>query len=404
MSSTDCTRPRGGARPLGTYNVCIRLALEPRNVKNLLILSFSNISADARVLKQVEEFSKDFRVTTCGYGPTPPGVADHVEIPEDFRVWAYPRLALIQRRYRDAYWGNKAIEWAKDALAGREFDVVLADEVDAVPLALSLEPKSGVHADLHEYSPKEKEDVLKWRLFIAPFRSWLVKKFVTQCDSVTTVAPGIAKKYEEVFAIKPEVVRNATPFHDFEVTPTSSPIRLVHSGACLADRRPEIMLDALAATTADVTLDLYLTPNDAGKLAELKARAERMPNVTVHDAVPYEELLKTLNEYDVGISVLPPANLNNLLALPNKLFDYIQARLGIIIGPSPEMARIVKGEEVGAVANGFDGAALAKVLDGLTVERVEQWKQNSARAARDLAADVEVEKWRKAIDQLVAAD
>ncbi|MEK8228005.1 hypothetical protein NKG05_20820 [Oerskovia sp. M15] len=46
-------------------------AARPR--PRLLILSFSPIVNDARVLKQVEEFREDYEVTTCGYGEAPAG-------------------------------------------------------------------------------------------------------------------------------------------------------------------------------------------------------------------------------------------------------------------------------------------------------------------------------------------
>ena len=48
----------------------------------MLILSYSPIARDARVLKQVTRFTRDYEVTTCGYGPRPEGVAEHIEIPE----------------------------------------------------------------------------------------------------------------------------------------------------------------------------------------------------------------------------------------------------------------------------------------------------------------------------------
>ena len=113
----------------------------------LLILSFSPISSDARVLKQVRLFAADYAVTTCGHGPAPEGVVEHIAIPDELAVWRYDRLQIA----------NPAIAAARRLLAGREFDAVLADDVDAVGLALSL-PSRGVHADLHEYSPRQKED------------------------------------------------------------------------------------------------------------------------------------------------------------------------------------------------------------------------------------------------------
>lgn len=366
----------------------------------LLILSFSDISSDARVLKQVAEFARDFRVTTCGYGPKPQHAHRHIRVPDSKVFWAYDRIDLILRLYKRAYWSNAAVSFARDALAGERFDLVLANEIDAVPLALSLDPKFGVHADVHEYSPREKEDVLRWRLFVAPFRTWLSRKYLPLCSSVTTVNQGIADEYRKQFGFEADVVMNATPHHELAPTPVNRPIRLVHSGACLRDRDPMGMLEAVAATKNAVTLDLYLTPNDPGLLEEIRSRADDLPNVTVHDPVPYRELVPTLNNYDVGISVLPPVNFNHVWALPNKLFDYVQARIGAIVGPSPEMARIVRAYEFGHVMAGFSRDDLTKAVDALTVEQVSVWKQYSNRAADPLSAGPQVKKWREAIERL----
>ncbi|MFS2280095.1 glycosyltransferase family 1 protein, partial [Microbacterium sp. OR21] len=69
----------------------------------MLILSFSPIRGDARVLKQVEEFARDHDVVTCGYGPAPDGVAEHIRIPDEARVDArHPKLVLL-RWYRALY-------------------------------------------------------------------------------------------------------------------------------------------------------------------------------------------------------------------------------------------------------------------------------------------------------------
>ncbi len=133
--------------------------------QSLLILSFSDISADARVLKQVAAFRDRYEVTTLRIRPAPEGVADHVQLPSDQEVWRYSRALLMLRQYARAYRQNGAVRAASAALDGRRFDVVLANDVDAVPLALSLEPRLGVHADLHEFAPAQKSELLRWRLF-----------------------------------------------------------------------------------------------------------------------------------------------------------------------------------------------------------------------------------------------
>lgn len=367
----------------------------------MLILSFSPISQDARVLKQVRHFSKKFLVTTCGYGSAPSGVHRHIEIDDELQVWRYNRLALIARQYRWAYWRNAAVSRARALLCGEPFDVVLANDVDAVPLALSLPARFGVHADLHEFAPRQKEELLRWRLFVAPFMRWLCRRFVTSASSATTVSEGLAREYGRAFDIHAGVVTNAAPYVELSPHATSRPIRFVHSGACLRDRNLMMMIDAASKARQAITLDFFLTANDPGYLRELSERAAATPGVTLNPPVPYDQLARTLNGFDVGVHVLPPVNFNNEWALPNKLFDYVQSRLGIIVGPSPEMSRYVSAYSLGEIAEDFSTEALTAVMDQLTPESVDAMKGNAHAAARELSADTQVLLWDQAIERLL---
>ena len=57
---------------------------------------------------------------------------------------------------------------AAKALRGLKFDAILADDIDTVPLALSLRPRLGVHADIHEYFPRLQEEQAPWLSASAP--------------------------------------------------------------------------------------------------------------------------------------------------------------------------------------------------------------------------------------------
>lgn len=366
----------------------------------LLIVSFSRLVSDARVLKQIELFAADYEVVTCGYGPAPQGVAQHLSIPDEHIYWQRSRAWTLLRQYRRAYWSSPAVRWARTALAGQDFDCVLADDIDTVGLALSLRPRYGVHADLHEYSPREKEDVPRWRWFVAPYMRWQVRHFVTQARSTTTVGQHIADEYRRHFGIDPAVVTNATPYADLAPTPVSAPLALVHSGAARDDRFLELMIAAVRRLEREVTFDLYLTPNDPAYLERLRAEVAGDARITIHDAVPYHQLVATLNKYDVGVHLLPPVNFNNRWALPNKFFDFVQARLALAIGPSPEMARLVHEHGLGVVAAEFTVEALTAALESLTPARVEAAKAASHAAAHALSAQATVQGWRRAIEAL----
>jgi glycosyltransferase involved in cell wall biosynthesis len=367
---------------------------------SLLILAWSPLAGDARVLRQVRLFARRYDVTTVGYGPAPDGVVAHLQVPDEIVHWHKDRGALLARRYRAAYDTAPVTRWAREALRGSDWDVVLANDVDTVPLAVGLRPRGGVHADLHEYAPRQNEESWRWRWFVAPYQRWLVRTWVSRADSVTTVGPALAREYRREFAVPAEVVVNAAPYADRSPTPVGSPLRLVHSGVARRNRSLGLMLDAVRATTRPVSLDLYLVPNDPAYLVELQARAADLPQVRFHDPVPPGELGDALAGADVGVFLLPPLTFNYRYALPNKFFDFVQARLGVVVGPSPEMADVVREHGLGVVTDDFTAASLAAALDALTDEDVERFKQASHRVARRYAAEEQVLGWRRAVDAL----
>nr|WP_056164627.1 hypothetical protein [Leifsonia sp. Leaf325] len=367
----------------------------------MLILSFSPIATDARLLKQVSRFTRDFDVTTCGYGPAPAGVVEHISIPDDQRYNDLDGRLITLKRYRQAYWRLSAVRWSRERLKGRRFDVAIADDVEAVPVAVKLRPRHGVLADLHEYSPRLHDDNPAWFERITPWFTWVVSRYVTKAWSWSTVSRGIVDEYERNFGFRAELVTNAAPFTEATPGPVSTPIRLVHSGACLRNRNLHVMAEAVATASSDVTLDFFLTPNDPPYLQELKDLAASSARITVHDPVPYARLGETLNGYDIGIHVLPPINFNNKLALPNKLFDYVQARLGVVIGPSQEMEYYVEHYGIGEVADDFTVESTREAIERLTVESVTAFKASSDAHAEELGADRQVDVWERLIrDQL----
>ncbi len=368
----------------------------------LLILSFSDISADARVLKQVRYFADRYDVTTYGYGPSPDPRVQHVQLDAALGIRRWRRRDLILRRFHRMYWGQAAIHQAKADLERLDrFDVVLANDIDAVGLALALEPVHGVHADIHEYAPRQNEELIVWRVFEAPYMRWLCRRFLSRAASMTTVGQGIVDEYRRVYGVHAEVVTNAAPYAELEAGPVGTPIRLVHSGASLRNRRLEVLVDAATATTSAVTLDLYLMGNDPEYIEELRARAAGSGRIRFMEPVPYQALIARLNEYDVGIHVVAPTNFNNRWALPNKFFDYVQARLGVIIGPSAEMRRLLDEHGFGAVAEDFGAGALTRVLDSLTAERIGDWKHHADTAAHALSSEQQVEVWGSAVEALM---
>lgn len=379
--------------------------MTPDGRPRLLVLALSPLASDARVLRQLRLLSPRYAVTTAGYGPAPQGggisLAGHHRIPEEIVPWHKNRGLLIARRYQAAYDTAPVIRHLRGVLATEEWDLVLANDVETVPLALTLGAQ-GVHADLHEYAPRQNEESWRWRWFVAPYARWVVRRWVTRADSVTTVGQELAREYRREFGIDAGVVVNAAPYAERAPSPVGSPLRLAHSGLARRNRTLEVMVDAVRQTRREVTLDLYLMPNDPAYLAELRRRAADLPQITFHDPVAPHELGDRLADSDVGVFVLPPLTFNYRFTLPNKFFDYVQARLGVVVGPSPEMAALVREHGLGVVLPDFTAAALARALDDLTDEQVARFKAASHEVAAEVSAEWQVQGWAHAVDALSA--
>ena len=367
----------------------------------LLILSFPEISRDARVLKQVGLFKDRYRVVTCSRGPAPEGVDEHIRIPDSESFTYMDGRLITLKMYRAVYWQTPAVAWVRKALAGKHFDVVLADDYDTVPLALSLKPKHGVHADLHEYSPRQMEHDSAWRRRIKPYREWVIRKYVPHAKSWTTVCQGLSDEYEKEFGFRSKIVTNAAPYADLAPQPVSDPIRLVHHGGVGVARGIDWMVKAVMQSSADFVFDLYLKEVSGSQIPALREIVENDPRINVYDAVPYDQLIPMLNTYDVGLSTILPNTFNLLHALPNKLFEYVQARAGIITGPSPEMARIVRDYDLGIVIPDFSSEELTAAIDGLNPDDITQWKLNADKVAFDLSSERQNIGWEQPIEAML---
>lgn len=369
---------------------------------SLLILTFSPIRSDPRVLKQVELFKDKYRVSTCAYGEAPDGVAEHFALPDDSRGWPADKVGLISRQYRKVYDGLPAVRAARAVLTKGRFDIILANDLNTLPLALELDAALGVHADLHEFAPREKEDNLKWRLFIAPYMRWLCSRYLKAAASVTSVSQGIADEYFKDYGTPTGVVTNAAPYAEGSVRPVGETIRLIHSAAGQRYRKLENFVEAMKDAPEWLSLDMIVMPNEPDYVAELKAMAAAVPSITFRDPVPYRELVATLSQYDVSVVFLPPTNFNLKNALPNKFFEAVQARVGLIVGPSPAMVDLVEKFGLGAITEDFSAESLRRTLWSLTPHTIDSWKKSADEAARPLSAESQVTVWDVAIAKIAS--
>lgn len=372
----------------------------------VLVISLSDVRMDARILRQVDFLSDDYRVVLAAPGGVPQSrAAEFIELVPDptgklgRASRSSARLGMrVVGAYGQAYWLDPRLsEWQAALRRVLPVAAIVVNDLWALPLARSLDPRVPIVFDSHEHWTSESAS---WsalqQLSMRHAHEWIVDHYVPGTAGMMTVSRGIADAYEQRVGRRPELVTNAPFYLELEPTPVQEPIRLIHVGFADERRRLEDTIEAVRSLGDRFELDLVLARDN-----EYRRRLEQMVagdgQCRVLPPVPTAEVIPFANAYDVGVFLLPARFPNQVHVLPNKLFDYIQARLAVAIGPSPEMAAVVAEWDCGVVSQDFTQESFAAALRSLTVAEVQRLKANADQAARVLNA----ERNRETVRQLV---
>lgn len=375
--------------------------------KRVGILVFSDIAHDGRVLRQIEYARRYYEVDVVAYGQWQcPENVNYFQLTNpvsiSFSANILRLLSLAAGRFKPAifervFWQQGECTRALEILKSRQYDLIHANDWMALPVAVrAVEGKeTRLLFDAHEYTPAQFNQYLTGRCLKSRYYEYILRTYSKKVSKVITVSDGIANLYKENFGWETTVVRNAPAYTavDFHSTvPTS--IQLVHHGAAIPGRHLENLIHLVSLLDERFTLTFILVPMKKQYLDYLKERAMRFaPNrIRFIDPIPPNLLASHLAAYDMGIHLLKAVNLNHLYALPNKLFDFIMAGLGVAIFPLPEMARIVTEHQIGVVSLDVSIRSMANALNGLSSDQIDGFKRNSLLLAKTLNGNAELAK------------
>ncbi len=312
------------------------------------------------------------------------------------------------------------------------------DTLTANRIAGWLKRKPVVY-DSHEYFTEVPELVGRPR--VKKIWEWLERRLVPGVDAAYTVCRPIAEIYTAKYGVNFAIVLNV-PFPEARTSPDGQLKRdPVQSEA--APWGPEVATGTLEMTPAAVSSEetilrrkknagdpqlksrklpmiIYQGALNKGRgleqaiqamellpeaeliiagggdleneLQELVASRE-IKNVRFTGRLSAEALKPLTRQAMLGISVEEDLGLNYRYALPNKLFDYIQARIPVVVSDLPEMSRLVKKYDIGLIAPSHDLTDLAATFrEALTNDTLRQkWADKTRKAASELNWDNEKE-------------
>lgn len=361
--------------------------------KKILILTTRPLHNGPRMIREIEALKSEFRLVATG--STPPHNAEVEFISSDsflFSHFEYTlgkiyRVLSLNGTYLGKYFStqrkiNKLLDRVKP-------DIVIAHEPAYLPYLFFKEKKFKILLNAHEFHPLEVEGNQKWTKTWGQIYTRIYRKFLPKLDLLINVNQEIAERCENEFGVKSLVIPNASQFHKAPLKQWEYgfPLRFIHHGIPNPDRKLEVMVEAFRMLGNAYTLDLMLVQNGSDYYKFLENLIAEISNVNLIPAVQFEGIIPFIQNYDLGVYSLAPISFNNQMALPNKFFEFVQARLPMIIGPSPVMSRFIKKYEIGKVARDFSAEALVEIISTLSKEELINFRNKLEVAAKELSME-----------------
>ncbi len=360
----------------------------------ILVASLTDHAIDGRIARQIRLLATHHRLIASGTGPSNGGEMEFVQLePPGFDKSFWHRLTsltmLATRCYESYYWSRPWVVSALQRLSDVSFDLILVNDLPLLPVAVRLADGRPVLFDAHEYYPRQHENEFLFRALISPYLSALCTRYLRRTEATFTVSPGLAAQYERQYGVRCDLIRSVPERQQLEPSPVAPErLRLVYHGVAQPRRRLDQVIHTIQELDPRFELHLVLKGKQRG-IDELRRIAENSDRIIFHPEVPNRDLCHFINQFDLGLAFFPPTTFNLQYCLPNKFFEYIQARLGVVIGPSPDMAEIVEREGCGIITPDFTATSLAESLESLSTEDVWRLKQKSHQIAPQYCWEIE---------------
>ncbi|MGH2793437.1 MAG: glycosyltransferase [Actinomycetota bacterium] len=225
-------------------------------------------------------------------------------------------------------------------------------------------------------------------------RRWerLERALIREADAVIVPSPSRGDVLVERYGIATPVVVMNCPDRSPPPDPAAGPLAplrrggerlLVYAGGFIAGRGLENLIRAVPLVDGTRLVMIGWGPVEP-MLREIARNDGVAERVTFLAPVDPDEVVPTIAGADVGLAPYLPIGLNNELAAPNKLFEYLHAGLAVAASDVPDVRRVVEGLAVGELFDASDPSSVAAAVRRLIADaRTLAACRERARAAAD---------------------
>ena len=275
----------------------------------------------------------------------------------------------------------------------KKCNILVSNDLDTLlpNVLISRLKKKKIVYDSHEYFTEVAELVAR------PKKQAVWKCVERYCfpklKHIITVSDSIADIYRNEYGKKVKVVRNIPLQRKYAVQKTKKELGLPENKFILLVQGTGINLhrgvEELVESMLYIENSVLLIIGNGTAIKRLKEKTKLLSlddKIVFMNRMPFEELYNYTVHADVGFSLDKDIGINHRYALPNKLFDFIRARVPLIVSDLVEIRKIVEQYDIGVVLPDISPKTIAQHTNELLQDnnKRNRLKNNTIRASEEL--------------------
>lgn len=272
-----------------------------------------------------------------------------------------------------------------------------SNDLDTLPANYLISKIKGVKLiyDSHEYFTEVPELVNRPKVqkIWQTIERWIFPKL----KNLVTVSPQIAAEYSAKYKVNVKVIRNlpikTKEHYEVKNIKIAGKKTILYQGWVNVNRGIEPLISAMKQIE---NAHLYIIGDGDvfDKIVQQILDLKLQDKVTLLGKIPFELLPHYTYQADLGVSLEENVGLNYKYALPNKLFDYINAAVPVLTSDLPEMKKIVSTYNVGETIEVITPEKIAEKINVLFNNEtlLKQYVTNCLKAKEELCWENEQQK------------
>jgi len=273
----------------------------------------------------------------------------------------------------------------------KKVNILVANDLDTLaPVFFAAFLKgSRVIYDSHEHFTEVPE--LINRPFTRKIWNFLENLLAPRVNQIMTVNQPLAEILANKFKKYVSTVRNVPLFNKNEKQITTEKI-LIYQGAVNVGRGVELMIAAMKFLP-----EWKLWIVGGGDLEEQLKLKFSSDQICFFGKIPFENLSEITSKARIGLSLEENLGLNYRIATPNKVFDYVQMQIPVIISDLPGLKSLYNEFPIGEILYHRTPESLAEIVRKID-ENIEKYTNELRRASEQWCWENESKELLKIYD------